>query len=76
MGQAKTRGSFEQRKALAIARAEAEAIERQRVRDEQRKAEKALPREQLERLRASRFKASLLLAAFAGLTASQGANHD
>jgi len=76
MGQAKTRGSFEQRKALAVARAEAEAIERQRVRDEQRKAEKALPREQSERLRASRFKANLLLAVAVAAARNQGANHD
>lgn len=47
MGQAKARGSFEQRQALAVAKAEAAAIERQRLKEERRKAEleaqKALP---------------------------------
>ncbi len=76
MGQAKARGSFEQRQALAIAKAEAAAIERQRLRDELRKAkletERGLPREQRERLRTQRIQRIQLVAMAAGLIAAQG----
>lgn len=76
MGQAKARGSFEQRQAVAIAKAEAAAIERQRLRDELRKAkleaERALPREQRERLRAQRIQVNQLVAMAAGLIAARG----
>lgn len=76
MGQAKARGSFEQRQALAIAKAEAAAIERQRLRDELRKAkleaERALPREKRERLRTQRIQVNQLVAMAAGLIAAQG----
>lgn len=76
MGQAKARGSFEQRQALAIAKAEAAEIEKQRLRDELRKAkleaEQALPREQRERLRTQRVRVTQLAAMAAGLIAAQG----
>ena len=76
MGQAKARGSFEQRQSVAIAKAEAAAIEKQRLRDERRKAaleaERALPREQRERLRTRRIQVNLLAAMSAGLIAAQG----
>ena len=76
MGQAKARGSFEQRQAVAIAKAEAAAIERQRLRDELRKAkletEWALPREKRERLRAQQIQRIQLVAMAAGLIAAQG----
>ena len=75
MGQAKARGSFEQRQALAIAKAEVEAIERQRLRDERRKAElaavKALPPEKRERLKAKRLQAHTSLAVAAGFMAAE-----
>ena len=76
MGQAKARGSFEQRQSVAIAKTEAAAIEKQRLRDERRKAEleaeRALPREQRERLRTRRIQLNLLAAMAAGLIAAQG----
>jgi hypothetical protein len=74
MGQAKARGSFEQRRALAIANAEAQAIEKQRLRDEKRRAEleveNALPRQQRERLKSKRFQTRALLAVALGFMAA------
>jgi len=71
MGQAKARGSFEQRQAMAIAKAEAAAIEKQRFRDERRKAELAAEMALLEkkraRLRAGRMQTHALIAMAAGL---------
>ena len=76
MGQAKARGSFEQRQSAAIAKTVAAAIEKQCLRDERRKAEseaeRALPREQRERLRTRRIQLNLLAAMAAGLIAAQG----
>lgn len=76
MGQAKARGSFEQRQALAIAKAEAAEIEKQRLRDELRKAkleaERALPRKQRERLSTQRIQVNQLVAMAAGLIVAQG----
>ena len=75
MGQAKARGSFEQRQALAIAKTEAAAIEKQRLRDERRKAEleaeKALPRKTRERLKSNRLQTHALLAMAAGFMAER-----
>ena len=71
MGQAKARGSFEQRQAIAIAKAEAEAIEMQRLREERRRAEHAaemaLPEKQRAYLRAGRMRAHSLLSMAVGL---------
>lgn len=76
MGQAKARGSFEQRQAVAVAKAEAAAIEKQRLRDERRKAEleaeRALPRKQRERLSTQRIQVNQLVAMAAGLIVAQG----
>ena len=80
MGQAKARGSFEQRKALAIAKAEVEAIERQRLRNDRRKAEleaeRALPRKERERLKSGRFQTRALLAAALGFMAADSLKGD
>ena len=80
MGQAKARGSFEQRQALAIAKAEAAAIEKQRLKAERRKAEleaqKALPPAVRERLKAKRLQTHALLAMAAGFMAAKRTKGD
>ena len=80
MGQAKARGSFEQRRAVAIAKAEAAAIEKQRLRDERRKAEleaeRALPREKRERLKSGRLRTYALLAMASGFMAAERTRGD
>ena len=80
MGQAKARGSFEQRQAVAIAKAEAAAIERQRLREERRRAEHAaemaLPEKQRAHLRAGRMRAHSLLAMAVGLIVASPTRDD
>jgi hypothetical protein len=70
MGQAKLRGSFEQRKAEGEARRKAEAQQRAQAREEERKRrlalERAMPADERERLRKSRE----ILAAVFGVVAS------
>lgn len=73
MGQAKQRGSFEQRQAVAIERnkvtAQAEKDRREGRKRLQREAEMALPPEVRERRRAARFQMQAKIAILVGLDA-------
>ena len=73
MGQAKQRGSFEQRQALAIERATAETTAERERQEERRKrereAEMELPPEVRERRRQARFQTQQKIAMLAGLVA-------
>lgn len=86
MGQAKQRGSFEQRQASAVARIEAEAVAEKALRAELRRkeleAEMALPLDLRARRREARFQSLAKTAMLAGMaasmsmTAQEGKSHD
>lgn len=71
MGQAKARGTFEQRKAAAIARNEALAAEKEAMRIEEKKRISALPKNHPVKLRAKQR--NLQTAILAGLLAASAA---
>lgn len=77
MGQAKARGSFEQRRIAAVERDNAERIaleaERESQRAAEREAEAALPEAVRERRRQTRHRRNMQTAMLAGLIVAFGA---
>ena len=86
MGQAKQRGSFEQRQASAVTRIETEAATEQTrragLRRKEREAEMALPLDLQMRRREARFQSQAKMAMLVGIAASlsmaaqEGKSHD